>query len=263
MGERATIGQYYPGNSFLHMLDPRVKIVLTIAFMVSIFFVNSWIGYGAFAVYIFVCISIAGIPILRVLKGLKPIFMILIFTFVLNLWIIPGKEIWRWWIFRITEEGIYRAIFITIRIILLVFGTTLLTLTTSPLALTDGIESLLSPLKVIHFPSHEMAMMISIALRFIPTLFEESDKIMRAQKARGADFESGNVLNRAKAMIPLMVPLFLNALNRADELGDAMEARCYRGGEGRTRLNPLRMLTKDIVTLCVGLAALNGLGILL
>ncbi|MDD7542803.1 MAG: energy-coupling factor transporter transmembrane component T [Peptoniphilaceae bacterium] len=263
MGERATIGQYYPGNSFLHMLDPRVKLVLTIAFMVSLFFVNSWVGYAVFAAYIFVCISIAGIPILRVLKGLKPIFMILIFTFVLNLWIIPGKEIWRWWIFRITEEGIYRAIFITIRIILLVFGTTLLTLTTSPLALTDGIESLLSPLKVIHFPSHEMAMMISIALRFIPTLFEESDKIMRAQKARGADFESGNVLNRAKAMIPLMVPLFLNALNRADELGDAMEARCYRGGECRTRLNPLRMLTKDIVTLCVGLVALNGLGILL
>lgn len=249
MNDRVTIGQYIPGDSFVHNLDPRIKIILTLVFIISIFFIDRFIGFGIFFLYILVLLAITEIPLKRLIMGLRPLLFIIIFTFLLNALTTPGETLFEFWTFTFTKEGLIRALFTSIRLILLVFGTTILTLTTSPLALTDGIEALLSPLRVIHFPSHELAMMISIALSFIPTLFAEADKIRRAQMARGADFESGNVLSRAKAMIPLLVPLFLNSFRRAEELGTAMEARCYRGGEGRTRLNPLVMENKDIITL--------------
>lgn len=256
MSERVTIGQYLPGDSAVHRLDPRAKIVLTIAFMVIVFFVETYWGYLALFGIILGVMFLGTVPPKRLFRGLRPIFMIVLLTAIINVLTTPGRTLWSFWIFNVTAEGLDKAIFIAIRIALLVMGTTLLTLTTSPLSLTDGLESLMKPLTVVHFPAHELAMMISIALRFIPTLFDEADKIMRAQKARGADFESGNVLRRAKAMIPLMVPLFLNAFHRAEELGTAMEARCYRGGSGRTRLNPLKWTGKDVAVFIAGLALL-------
>lgn len=249
MNERVTIGQYIPGDSFIHRLDPRIKLVITILFIVLIFFIDSIVGFGIFFAFILGVMFVAQIPFMRLMKGLRPILFIILFTFFLNVFTTPGRSVFQFWIVNFTEEGLYKGAFTSVRLVLLVFGTTMLTLTTSPLELTDGIESLLKPLSVIKFPAHELAMMISIALSFIPTLFEEADKIRRAQMARGADFESGNVLNRAKAMIPLLVPLFLNSFRRAEELGTAMEARCYRGGKGRTRLNPLRLEVKDILAL--------------
>ena len=247
MNSRVLLGQYIPGDSLIHRLDPRAKIFLTFVFMVICFLIDSFLGYGISALFLLLIILVSGVPIKMVFRGLKPIFAILIFTTLINMWTTPGKVIWSWWIFKISREGFWRALFIALRITQLVTGTTLLTLTTSPLQLTDGLEAIFSPLKPIGFPAHEIAMMTSIALRFIPTLFEEADKIMKAQKARGANFESKRLLDTAKAMIPLMVPLFLNAIKRADELGIAMEARCYRGGEGRTRLNPLVFTQKDLV----------------
>lgn len=240
-----TLGQYIPGRSLIHRLDPRVKIFATILFIVSVFFVKSFLWYGAHLVYLAAVIGMASIPPMRVLKGLKPMAFIIVLTVGLNVFITPGQIVWSWGALKITREGLELAGFMTIRLILLISGTSLLTFTTSPMKLTDGIESLLSPLKRIGFPAHEIAMMISIALRFIPTLFEEAQKIMNAQKARGADFESGNVLKRAQNLVPLLVPLFVNAFHRADELATAMEARCYRGGENRTRLNPLVMKRCD------------------
>ncbi len=248
MGNRITIGQYYPGDSAIHRLDPRVKILLVLVFMIAAFLVETFTGYAFFFAMIVLVTILSGVPAGHLLRGLKPLILILIFTFFLNVFFTPGKELFQWAFIRITEEGLVRAAFITVRLILLVIGTSLLTLTTSPLALTDGIAALLSPLKIIHFPSQVIAMMISIALRFIPTLFDEAEKIMKAQKARGADFESGNIIQRAKAMIPLFVPLFLNAMNRADELGTAMEARCYTGSEHRTRLNPLKLRASDLIS---------------
>ena len=259
MNERVLLGQFMPRDSFVHRLDPRVKLLLTILFMVLVFYVDHFIGYGLVLVFILMVAALADLPFLKIIKGLKPILTILIFTTVLNIFTIRGEVLWKWGFFTLTKEGLIWAGFVACRIILLVLGTTILSLTTSPLKLTDGLESLLSPLKVIHFPAHELAMMVSIALRFIPTLFEETDKIIKAQKARGADFESGNILDRAKAMIPLLVPLFLNSLDRASELGVAMEARCYRGGEGRTRLNPLSMKKTDYMTLA-GVSVLFVLG---
>lgn len=259
MNERVLLGQFMPRDSFVHRLDPRVKLLLTILFMVLVFQVDHFIGYGLVLVFILMVVALADLPFLKIIKGLKPILTILIFTTVLNIFTIRGEVLWKWGFFTLTKEGLIWAGFVACRIILLVLGTTILSLTTSPLKLTDGLESLLSPLKVIHFPAHELAMMVSIALRFIPTLFEETDKIIKAQKARGADFESGNILDRAKAMIPLLVPLFLNSLDRASELGVAMETRCYRGGEGRTRLNPLFMKKTDYMTLA-GVSALFVLG---
>ena len=259
MNERLLLGQYMLRDSFVHKLDPRVKLVLTILFMVLVFMVDHFIGYGIILLFLLFVIKLADLPLARIIKGLKPVLTILIFTTVLNIFTIQGEVLWSWGFLKITKEGLIWAAFIACRIVLLVLGTTLLSLTTSPLKLTDGLESLMSPLKVIHFPAHELAMMVSIALRFIPTLFEETDKIIKAQKARGADFESGHLLDRARAMIPLLVPLFLNSLDRASDLGIAMEARCYRGGEGRTRLNPLVMEKKDILTL-VGVSGLFVLG---
>lgn len=256
MSERITIGQYLTGDSFLHRLDPRVKIFLTIVFMVCIFLVSSYWGYAVFLGFVLLCMIMGEVPPKQLFKGLRPIFLILLFTFAINLLTTPGELLFEVWVLRVTQEGLHKAVFIAIRIVLLVLGTSLLTLTTSPLSLTDGMEALMKPLTLVRFPAHELAMMISIALRFIPTLFDESDKIMRAQKARGADFESGNLFQRARAMIPLMVPLFLNAFRRAEELGTAMEARCYRGGAGRTRLNPLRMARADWMTFGLTSAAL-------
>lgn len=240
-----TIGQYFPAKSPVHALDPRYKILIMTIFIVSLFFIQSFWPYIFVFAWLFLTIVAAKIPVNMVLKGLKPLRLILIFTFIMNLFFIPGEEIFCWGFLSVSREGLVQAIFMAIRLVLLVVGTSLLTLTTSPLALTEGIEKLMSPLKRVGFPAHAIAMMITIALRFIPTLIDEADKIMKAQMARGADFESGNVLNRAKNLVPLLVPLILNALRRAEELATAMESRCYRGDEHRTKLNPLRITGKD------------------
>lgn len=240
-----TIGQYFPAKSAVHALDPRYKILIMTIFIVSLFFIQSFWPYIFVFAWLFLTIVAAKIPVNMVLKGLKPLRLILIFTFIMNLFFIPGEEIFRWGFLSVSREGLVQAVFMAIRLVLLVVGTSLLTLTTSPLALTEGIEKLMSPLKRVGFPAHAIAMMITIALRFIPTLIDEADKIMKAQMARGADFESGNVLNRAKNLVPLLVPLILNALRRAEELATAMESRCYRGDEHRTKLNPLRITGKD------------------
>lgn len=242
-----TIGQYYPAESPVHALDPRFKILVMTAFIVSLFFIDAFWPYLLIFAWLFIVVASAKIPAKLVVNGLKPLRIILIFTFIMNLLFIPGEELFRLGFISITREGIYQAVFMAIRLILLVMGTSLLTLTTSPIALTEGIEKLLSPLKRIGFPAHAIAMMITIALRFIPTLIDETDKIMKAQMARGADFESGNVLNRAKNLVPILVPLILNALRRAEELATAMESRCYRGDENRTKLNPLVVTHKDRV----------------
>lgn len=240
-----TLGQYYPGNSWVHKLDPRVKIIGTFVFIVALFIVKDFWGY------LFVVLSLAGtiavskVPIKFILKGLKPIFLIIIFTFTINMFMTKGTPLFHWWFITITREGLYNATFVGTRLILLIIGSSLLTLTTKPISLTDGIEKLLNPLKKIGVPSHELAMMMTIALRFIPTLLEETDKIMKAQMARGADFESGNLLNRAKALVPLLVPLFISAFRIAQDLAMAMEARCYRGGDNRTSMTAMKLHKKD------------------
>lgn len=242
-----TIGQYIPGDSPIHNLDPRVKILLSIVFIVSLFIVTNFTGYIYVTIYLLLVIYISKIDIRYMFKGLKPIMMILLITMALNMFLTPGKVIWSYGILKLTREGLRLAVFMSIRLIFLILGTSLLTYTTSPILLTDGIEMLLSPFKRIGVPAHELAMMMTIALRFIPTLIDETDKIMKAQMARGADFESGNIMKRAKAMIPLLVPLFINAFRRADELAMAMEARCYRGGENRTRMKQFFIKRRDYV----------------
>ncbi len=240
-----TLGQFFPGNSLLHRLDPRVKIVCVIAFIAALFISSSMWGYALCFLFLAWCIKISRISPKMILKSLKPLVMVLIFTGVLNMLYTPGQVLVSFWIFHITKEGIYNAVFMLFRIILLIASTSMLTYTTSPIALTDGLESLLSPLKKLHVPVHEFAMMMTIALRFIPTLIEETDKIISAQKARGADFDSGNLIQRAKALVPILVPLFVSAFRRADELATAMECRLYHGGDGRTRLNTLRVTSLD------------------
>ena len=242
-----TLGQYMPGNTVVHRLDPRTKIILTIFYIAIIFCVASPIWYVIPLVYLLAVSKLSGLTPKRLLKSVKPLRFLLILTFVLNLFFSSGTTVWiQWGILRVTREGFITAVHFSMRLIFLVAGTSILTLTTSPVALSDGIEMLLKPLKVIHFPAHELAMMMTIALRFIPTLIEEADKIMKAQMARGADFESGNLIKRAKAMIPLLVPLFVSAFRRAGDLAMAMEARCYHGGEGRTRLRVLRYTQSDL-----------------
>lgn len=241
-----TLGQYYPGDSAIHRMDPRIKIVLSIAFIVCIFLVKDLLGYAIALAYILFTVRLSTVPFKLLMKGLKPLRFILILTFVLNLFFSAGETVLlRVWIISVTSEGLMMAAHFSLRLVFLVLGTSLLTLTTSPVALSDGMELLLTPLKVIRFPAHELAMMMTIALRFIPTLMEEADKIMKAQMARGADFESGNLLNRARAMVPLLVPLFVSAFRRASDLAMAMEARCYHGGENRTRLRVLRVTRLD------------------
>ena len=244
-----TLGQYFPGDTPAHRLDPRTKLLLVVLYIIALFTAKGIVGYGIVAGCLLLCVLISKVPAKALVKGLKPVWIIVAFTAFLNLFYTPGETLLHWWIFTITKEGIRSAVFMVLRIVLLIMGTFLLTYTTSPIRLTDGLESLLNPLKKIHAPVHELAMIMSIALRFIPTLIEETDKIMSAQKARGADFESGNFLQRAKALIPILVPLFVSAFRRADELAVAMECRCYHGGEGRTRLYVLKMRRQDILTL--------------
>lgn len=242
-----TIGQYLPGNSFVHKLDPRVKILLSLLYIAILFIVNNFYGYVAIVAFTFLVIYIAKIPPKFIFKGLKPILWIIAFTAVLNLLLTPGNIIYQLGPLKITDKGVYIAVFMVLRLVFLIIGTSILTLTTSPISLTDGIERLLNPFKKIGLPAHELAMMMTIALRFIPTLIEETDKIMKAQMARGADFESGSIINRAKSLVPILVPLFISSFRRAEDLATAMEARCYRGGEGRTRLKQLKVEKRDYI----------------
>ena len=256
MLKNITLGQYYPVDSLVYRLDPRIKIILLIALIVAIFLAGNLLAFVPVMLFIGFASALSAVPFKLLLKGLKPLRFILIFTFVLNLFFLQGEEILLDLGFMsIKKEALISAIHFSLRLVLLVMGSSLLTLTTPPIVLTDGLERLLSPLRVIRFPAHEMAMMMSIALRFIPTLLEEADKIMKAQTARGADFESGNLLQRAKAMVPLLVPLFVSAFRRAGDLAMAMEARCYHGGEGRTRLRVLKCRAADYYSL-FALAAL-------
>lgn len=242
-----TIGQYYPVSSCIHRLDPRVKILSTFIYIISLFIVKNFIDYTYILVFLGGTILLSKVPFKYMLKGLKPLFLIIIFTFSINIFMTKGEVLYQLGPLDITKEGIRQAVFMATRLILLIIGTSLLTLTTSPIKLTDGIEKLLNPFKKIGIPAHELAMMMTIALRFIPTLLEETDKIMKAQMARGADFESGNILKRAKSLVPLLVPLFISAFRRADELAMAMEARCYRGGENRTRMSELSLHGRDFI----------------
>ena len=236
-----TLGQYFPGNSAIHRLDPRTKLLGMIAYIVIVFLVTKTPVFIIPALFAAICIYLARVPFGYVIRSLKPIRFLLVFMFIVNLFMVrTGKTVIAFWIISITDEAIKQSVYITLRLVLLLVGTSLMTLTTTPIALTDGLERLLMPLSKIHFPAHELAMMMTIALRFIPTLIEEADKIMKAQMARGADFESGNLIKRARNMIPILVPLFVSAFRRADELAMAMESRCYHGGEGRTRMNVLK-----------------------
>lgn len=241
-----TIGQYIPGNSFVHKLDPRVKILISLFYIIDLFLVNNFKGYIFIVVFTVSSIVISKVSFKYIFKGLKPIFVLIIITALLNIFMTDGKTlVFKWQFLTVYKEGLVLAAFMVIRLIFLIVGTSLLTLTTSPIELTDGIEKLMNPLKKIGVPAHELAMMMTIALRFIPTLIDETDKIMKAQMARGADFESGNIIQRAKNLIPLLVPLFISSFRRADELAMAMEARCYRGGEGRTRMKILKLTGRD------------------
>ena len=247
-----TLGQFIPGNSCIHRLDPRTKIVLMLVYIVMVFLVKSLILFLVPLFYVLLCLWLGQISFSYFGKAIKPIRFLLVLMFLLNLFITPGeKELFSWKFITIREEGLLQAVYISLRLILLVTGASIMTLTTSPIALTDGLERMLSPLKVFRFPAHELAMMMTIALRFIPTLMEEADKIRKAQLARGADFESGNVIARAKAMIPILIPLFVSAFRRADELAMAMESRCYHGGDGRTKLHQLKLGTNDMSAVLV------------
>ena len=251
-----TLGQFFPGDSFIHRLDPRTKLIMVVVYIVALFMASNWLGYGIVIAFLAVCIKISTIPLKSITRGLKPVMMIVVFTGILNLFFTPGThEIFTVFGFTLTWEAVERAAQMILRIMLLITGTFLLTYTTSPIALTDGLESLLNPLKKIKFPVHELSMMMCIALRFIPTLIEETDKIMSAQKARGADMESGTLIQRAKALIPIMIPLFISAFRRAEELALAMECRCYHGGEGRTRMKQLKLAGVDFTAM--GITALG------
>lgn len=258
-----TLGQYFPGNSVIHRLDPRTKLIMLVAYIVALFMAKSWITYGIMFVFLAWVVKISTIPVKSIVRGMKPLMMILVFTGMLNLFFTQdGAVLLDFWIITITTGGLQRAIFMVIRILMLVTGTFLLTYTTSPIALTDGLEALLNPLKKLHVPIHELSMMMCIALRFIPTLIEETDKIMCAQKARGADFENGTIIERAKALVPILVPLFIGAFRRADELATAMECRCYQGGEGRTKMKILRYHRGDLSALGFGAALIIVVGVL-
>lgn len=240
-----TIGQYFPGKSVLHRLDPRMKILLTVGYIIMLFSVSNPLGLCVGILFLVFAYAISGIPPRMITKSLKPVIPIIIFTTVLNMFFVKGDPLFDWWIFHISRQGLLTAVVMTIRIICLIAGTSLLTYTTSPITLTDGLERLMKPLKKVHFPVHELSMMMTIALRFIPTLIEETDKIMNAQKARGADLESGGIMQRAKALVPILIPLFVSAFRRADELALAMECRCYRGDVGRTRMKQLHYSWRD------------------
>ena len=240
-----TLGQYFPGKSWIHKLDPRIKIIATLLFIIELFIVDNFIGFLIAGIVLGILIAVSKVPVSYIMRGLKPILLILIFTFALNMFMVDGRILWQWKFLKITAEGLEVAVFMAIRLVLLLMGSSMLTLCTRPLALTDGIERLLSPFKKIGLPAHDIAMMMTIALRFIPTLLEEADKIMKAQQARGADFESGGLMKRAKSLIPRLVPLFVGAFRIAQHFALAMEARCYRGGENRTRMNEMKFRKRD------------------
>lgn len=264
-----TLGQYFPGNSVIHRLDPRTKLIMLVVYIVALFTAANWVSYALMAAFLATVVKISAIPPKSIVRGMKPLVMILVFTGVLNLFFTTGEgePLIDFWIFTVYAEGLERAIFMVVRILLLISGTFLLTYTTSPISLTDGLESLMNPLKAIKVPVHELAMMMCIALRFIPTLIEETDKIMSAQKARGADFESGSLMDKAKALVPILVPLFISAFRRADELATAMECRCYQGGEGRTKMKLLRYKLWDYqafgigILLMIAILVLRALGL--
>lgn len=261
-----TIGQYYPTDSIIHRLDPRVKLIGTLLFIVSLFTFNHFWGYIVASFYLFGIIKTSKVPIKFIMKGLKSVMMIFLFTLTFNLFMTPGRELWSFGFLKITWEGLRIALFMGIRLTYLILGSSIMTFTTTPNHLTDGLESVLGPLNKIRVPVHEIAMMMSIALRFIPILLEETDKIMKAQTARGADFETGGLVKRAKSMIPLLVPLFVSAFRRANDLAMAMEARCYKGGKGRTKMNPLKYYKRDYIgylIMVLYLGSLIGLNILL
>ena len=252
-----TLGQYFPGNTVAHRLDPRTKILLVTLYIIALFSAKGLLGYMVMAATLAVCVKISKVGFKSLVRGLKPLVVIIAFTGILNIFFTPAETyLLEWGILRISEKGIQNALFMVVRIMLLVMGTFLMTYTTSPIRLTDGLESLLGPLKRLRVPVHELAMMMAIALRFIPTLIEETDKIMSAQKARGADFESGNIFQKAKALVPILVPLFISAFRRADELATAMECRCYHGGDGRTKLHVLKYQRRDYVALAGGVVIL-------
>lgn len=262
-----TFGQYYPADSFVHKMDPRVKIVLSVAYIVAVFLVREFhfLGFAAAFAFILLTTLVARVPFMKVLRSIKAIIFFVIFSSVLQiLFNKEGTVLAKWWIIEITNVGLLRAGFITLRIVLVVMGTALLTLTTTPVEIADGIESLLTPLKWIKFPVHEFALIMSIALRFIPTLMDETDRIISAQKARGADFESGNIFKRIKALLPILIPLLISSFRRADELGDAMDARCYSGAKGRTKYKKMRLTYRDLIGfaltggLIAGVVLLNG-----
>ncbi len=259
-----TLGQYFPGKSPIHLLDPRTKLIMLVVYIVALFIATSWVSYGIMLLFLLAVIKISTIPAKSIVRGMKPLVMILIFTGVLNLFFTTGEgePLVDFWIITVYSEGIVRAVFMVARILMLITGTFLLTYTTSPIALTDGLEALMNPLKKIKVPVHELSMMMCIALRFIPTLIEETDKIMSAQKARGADFESGSLLDRAKALIPILVPLFISAFRRADELATAMECRCYQGGEGRTKMKLLRYTRWDFNAFGIGVILIAAMSVL-
>lgn len=258
-----TLGQYFPGNSFVHKLDPRTKLLATLLFIVAIFFANSPVSYGLLCAFTMLTVLVSRLPIGMVLKSVKPIWIIIVLTLCIHAFTTPGETIlYRYSFVTVTEEGLTMGIKMCLRLILLLLFSSILTLTTSPIVLTDGIESLLRPFKCIGVPAHELAMMMTIALRFIPTLLEETDRIMKAQTARGADFESGNIFQRMKNMLPLLVPLFISAFRRADDLAIAMEARCYRGGEGRTRMRQLKYAGRDYVAFVAVIVLIAVLAVL-
>ena len=256
-----TIGQHFPGNSVLHRMDPRLKLLLTIAYIVLLFLAANPVGLALCLALLALLYRLARIPLRLIGKSLRPILPIVAFTALLNLFFIagPGQPLWQWWVFRIYPEGVSYAILMAVRIVALIAGTSLLTYTTSPIVLTDAIERLLKPLARLRLPVHELAMMMTIALRFIPTLIDETDKIMNAQKARGAQLDCGSLKQRITALVPILIPLFISAFRRAEELAMAMECRCYRGGDGRTRLKVLRFTGADWASLAVGVLCLAGI----
>ena len=259
-----TLGQYFPGNSVVHRLDPRTKLIMLVVYIVALFTASGWVSYGLCFAFLVTCIWASKIPVKSIVRGMKPLVFILVFTGVLNLFFTGGEKVLvKFWVITVTQEGLVRAVFMVARILMLITATFLLTYTTSPISLTDGLEALLNPLKKIRVPVHELSMMMCIALRFIPTLIEETDKIMSAQKARGADFESGSLMQRVRALVPILVPLFISAFRRADELATAMECRCYQGGDGRTKMKLLRYKRNDFSAFGIGGILLAGVILLI
>ncbi|MBE6040867.1 MAG: energy-coupling factor transporter transmembrane protein EcfT [Clostridiales bacterium] len=252
-----TLGQYYPGRSVIHRLDARTKIIATFLYIIELFLVNNFRGFLIAAAALFAVIACSRVPLKFIFRGLSAVFLIIAFTFVINLFMVDGRVLWHWKFLTISYEGLSRAFFMAVRLVLLIIGSSIMTLTTKPVELTDGMEKLLKPLSKIGVPSHEIALMMTIALRFIPTLMEETDKIIKAQQARGADFESGNIVQRAKSLIPILIPLFVSSFRIAQDLAMAMEARCYHGGDGRTRMNEIKFHRGDSVAALLLIAFLG------